>query len=120
MPLFDGGTLYAQIAKAKALVMQSQGQLDAITLDVTHQIEQFYLQEIDARQRIKAAAIVILQASENLKLAQGRYKTGVGFSVELTDAEYLLANGRTSHAQAYFDYHIAHANLLFAIGNFNE
>ena len=120
LPLFDGGTLYAQIAKAKALVMQSQGQLDAITLDVTHQIEQFYLQEIDARQRIKAAAIVILQASENLKLAQGRYKTGVGFSVELTDAEYLLANGRTSHAQAYFDYHIAHANLLFAIGNFNE
>jgi outer membrane protein len=120
IPLYEGGAISAQVAQAKAAVMQSQAQLDVVTLSVVQQVQQFYLQEFDARQRINATAVVIQQASENLQLTQERYKAGLGTSVDLTDAEQTLANARSSHVQALFDYRIAHANLLLAIGELKE
>ena len=120
IPLYEGGAISAQVAQAKAAVMQSQAQLDVVTLSVVQQVQQFYLQEFDARQRINATAVVIQQAGENLELTQERYKAGLGTSVDLTDAEQTLANARSSHVQALFDYRIAHANLLLAIGELKE
>jgi outer membrane protein TolC len=100
--------------------MQSKAQLDALTLTVTQQVQQYYLQEVDAHERIVATGLVIVQAEENLQLTQERYKAGLGTSVDLTDAEQTLSKARSDHVQALYDYRVAYANLLLAIGDLGE
>ena len=120
VPLYAGGAIRAQVAQAKAALMQSQAQFDAMNLSVIQQVQQYYLQEADAFERINATALVIAQANEYLQLTQERYKAGLGTSVDLTDAQQSLANARSSHVQALYDYRVAHANLLLAIGELKE
>jgi TolC family type I secretion outer membrane protein len=119
-PIYDGGAIRAAIAGAQATVMQSKAQLDALTLTVTQQVQQYYLQEVDAHERIVATGLVIVQAEENLQLTQERYKAGLGTSVDLTDAEQTLSKARSDHVQALYDYRVAYANLLLAIGDLGE
>src|SRR5207244_4191396 len=51
------------------------------------------------------------QARENLTLAEGRYKTGVGNIIELTDAQVSLATAEASRVQALVGYRTALAAL---------
>jgi OMF family outer membrane factor len=120
VPLYAGGAIRASVAQANAAYMQSKAQLEAMILSVAQQVQQYYLQEADAHERISATAVVIQQASENLELTQERYRAGLGTSVDLTDAQQSLANARSSHVQALYDYRVAHANLLIAIGELKE
>jgi outer membrane protein len=120
IPIYEGGAIRAAVDQAQATVTQSKAQLDILILTVAQQVQQYYLQEADAHERINATYVVITQASENLQLTQERYKAGLGTSVDLTDAEQTLANARSSHVQALFDYRIAHANLLLATGELKE
>jgi Outer membrane protein len=120
VPIYEGGAIRAAVAQAQATVKQSKAQFDVLILAVAQQVQQYYLQEADAHERINATDVVITQAIENLQLTQERYKAGLGTSVDLTDAEQTLANARSSHVQALFDYRIAHANLLLAIGELKE
>ena len=49
----------------------------------------------------------IEQARENLEIAEGRYKTGVGNIIELTDAQASLTTAEASHVQALYAYKTA-------------
>jgi len=47
------------------------------------------------------------QAGENLELAEGRYATGAGSIIELTDAQASLASTEANRVQALVNYRIA-------------
>ena len=83
-------------------------------------MQQYFFQEKDALQRIDATNVLIGEADESLKMSQERFRAGVATSLEITDAEITVANARISNAQARYDYHTAHANLLLAIGILHE
>ncbi|TMA42304.1 MAG: TolC family protein, partial [Deltaproteobacteria bacterium] len=51
------------------------------------------------------------QGRENLSLAEGRYKTGVGNIIELTDAQVALVSAEASRVQALVGYRTALATL---------
>ena len=120
IPLFQGGALHAAVRQADAALKQAQAALDATKLNVTQEVEQDILQEIEARERISATAVLVEQATESLRLSQERYRSGIAASLEITDAEVTLANARSSHVQAQFDYRVAHARVLLSIGVLNE
>jgi outer membrane protein len=120
VPIYQGGAIGASVNQADAAFKQAQASLDATTQNVAQQVQQYFLQGKEALQRIDATGVLIEQADESLKMSQERYRAGVATSIEITDAEVTLANARISNAQALFDYHIAHANLLLAIGGLHE
>jgi outer membrane protein len=120
VPLYRGGQISASVKQADAALQQTQAQLEALKLTVNQQVRQYFLQEREALRRIGATKTLIEQAQESLTLSQERYRAGVAFSIEITDAEVTLANARASGAQAQFDYHVAHTNLLLATGDLNE
>jgi outer membrane protein len=120
VPIYQGGRLRALARQAEASLQLSQAQLEALKLTVIQQIRQYFLQEKEALRRIAATKTLIEQAEESLNLSQERFRAGVAFSIEITDAEATLANARQSHAQAQYDYHMAHANLLLAAGSLTE
>jgi outer membrane protein len=114
--IFQGGALVAAVDQAKAGVDQAAAQLDATIQSVTAEIEQRYYEKMDAAERISATQKLIMQAQEGLQFSQERFAAGAAPSLEVTDAEIAVANAQSSHAQALFDYRIAQARLLAAIG----
>jgi outer membrane protein len=58
----------------------------------------------------------LVQAQENLDLAEGRYSAGVGNIIELTDAQVLLTSARANNIRALYTYKTAIAELEKAVG----
>jgi outer membrane protein len=120
LPLYQGGAVHAGVRQADAAQKQAMASLEATALNVTQEVQQDVLLELEARERISATAVLVGQADESLRLSQERYRNGIATSLEITDAEVTLANARTSHVQAQFDYRVAHAKLLLSIGALHE
>lgn len=117
-PLFSGFSTPNQIAEAKATLRNLQAQMESLRLSIRLEVEQAYLALREAEERIRVTEKTVAQAQENYELASGRYQVGVGFPLEVTDAEVLLANARANHIQALADYRIAEARLDKAMGVF--
>ncbi len=83
---------------------------------VALEVERSYLRLGEAQERIKATEAAARAAKENLDLANGRYQVGVGSIIEVTDAETLHTDAQTSHIRALYDYKIAEAQLIKAMG----
>ena len=66
--------------------------------------------------RVEWIEQTLRQAQENLDLAEGRYRTGVGNIIEVTDAQVSLTLARASHIQALYTHKTAVAQLEKAIG----
>jgi outer membrane protein len=116
LPIFQGFAVNAQVQQAEANVEQAQANLEALKQTILLDVEQNYLTLIEAENRIDAANQLVIQAEENFKLAEGRYKSGVGSATEITDAQVTLANAKTSRIQAMYDYLTALIRLKKSMG----
>ena len=67
--------------------------------------------EVGVRKSVGVADKGLQQGRENLSLAEGRYKTGVGNIIELTDAQVALVSAEASRVQALVGYRTALATL---------
>lgn len=97
-------------------------------------IERFKIAKIDLYEEIKEEVIKVFldlqkeleaievskkaesYAQENLKLAEGRYETGVGSMIELTDAQVELKQAKLEKIKSTISYLKAKAALTKAIG----
>jgi len=119
-PIFDGGAIRASVKKAEAAIGKAEAQLDALSQSTVQRVHQYFLQEKEAKQQMGATKTLIEQADEGLRMSQERFRAGLATSIEIMDAEVTLANAKKSNAQARYDYHVAHANLVSAMGSLNE
>jgi outer membrane protein TolC len=79
-------------------------------------VEQAYLRLMELQERIKANEAALNAAKENLDLANGRYQVGVGSIIEATDAQTLYTEAQTTYIRTLYDYKIAEAQFIRAIG----
>ncbi len=115
-PLFQGFGIDAQVDQAEANLESSQAALSLTIENALLDVEQNYLSLKEASDRIDATAKLVGQATENLKIAEGRYNFGVGSAIEITDAQVTLANARLINIQALFDYNTSYIKLKRAMG----
>lgn len=116
MPIFEGFAISSQVEQAEAVVDEAQAGLDELMEGVMLQVEQNYLSLKEAQERIDASKKLVTQAKENLKLAEGRYNSGVGSPIEITDAQVTLANAQITYIQALADYNSSLIRLRQAMG----
>jgi outer membrane protein TolC len=115
-PLFEGlNTLYS-VRSAKAQLRASQANAEVLSQDVTKEVEQSYYDLQSAWEVIRATTKAREAAAENLRLAQGRYKAGVGNIIEVTDAQVQFARSDLNYVRALYDYRIVEARLDKAVG----
>ncbi len=79
------------------------------------QILQAGLKMDEAKKRIKAQEKNLEQADKTIKIAQTRYKNGVGTQLELIDTQAAFTFAQTNYAQAIYDYLIAKAEWENAV-----
>jgi outer membrane protein len=92
--LFDNGSNAARVDAARAGIDRSKLTLDRLRGEVELNVRQAYLNLGDAKARVEASQTYVKFADENLRLAQVRYRGGVGTVLELQDAEYRATAAR--------------------------
>lgn len=115
-PLFDSGSSSAKVSQAKEsenkIRISKERLLDGIKL----QIKEAFLSLQEAEKRVETSQVILKQADEALRMAEIGYKEGVTSNLELIDARISKTKAKLNYIQAIFDYKIAEAKLLFAMG----
>ena len=123
LPLYDGGLGRAREQQARALVSTAttnrRQAVDLVTLDV----QQSYLNLVQARDQVAVANQALAQAREGFQLARVRYNAGVaraGISplLEVSDAQAALTQAENNQVNALYDYNQSRAQLDRSIGRF--
>ncbi|MBS1128362.1 MAG: type secretion outer membrane protein [Nitrospirae bacterium] len=116
LPLFQGGLTAGRIAEARANLLALEAQRDAMKQSILLEVNQAFADLESAAARVEVMEKTLQKARENLDIAQGRYKAGVGPYIEVTDAQLSSVNSETDHIKALYDYHLAIAQLQKAMG----
>jgi outer membrane protein len=116
VPLLQGGAIDAQIHQAQGQVVQAQAQLATEHLQVRLDVEQARLGIRAAKGAIAAAEDALANTRDRLRLAEGRYTTGVGNIIELGDAQVALTTTAAQKVSAQYQLYTARAQLLKALG----
>ena len=114
--VFDNGATSASVHNAEAGLVQAQENLrnqdDTIKLDVRTAL----LNLQAAEKNIATTETAVLQAEEDLKIANVRYAAGVGTNLDVMDATEKMTSARTNYNNALYNYNVYKAALDKAMG----
>ena len=116
-PIFDGLRTNARVQQASI----DREKIHYLRLKAEEglaiQIQAAELKMEEARKRIRGQEKNIDQAQKAVRIAQTRFKSGVGTQLELLDTQVAMTRAQTTYAQAIYDYLIARADWQYAVGS---
>ena len=115
-PIFQGLTVRAEIAEALGGIRIATSQSNVTKQKIVQDVQEKYFSVKVAEERYKASEKIISQSEKNLKLAEGRFETGVGSAIEVTDANFSLANAKIDRTTALYNYLIELARYRRSTG----
>ncbi|MDE0342186.1 MAG: TolC family protein [Deltaproteobacteria bacterium] len=115
-PLFAGLTLKPEIERAVSDYAVVRAQLEELRQRIALEVEESFLNLVEAGERIKANEAQTRSAKENLDLANGRYQVGVGSIIEITEAQVINTRAQTDYIRSIYDHKVAEARLARAMG----
>ena len=115
-PLLQGGFTKGQVREANANLQGLDAQIEAQRLQVRVEIEGALLGVRASKAAVVAVADAVTNATELLRLAEGRYRAGLGNAIELGDSQVALTTAEAQAVQARFDLAAARAQLAVALG----
>lgn len=115
-PFFDSGLTRGRVREAQGTLEAQRARLEIERQQVELDIRQAQLDLNEAGQRIETSRKELTSAREALRVAEVRYRSGVGTNVEVTDAQVAVARAGQNLANAEFDYLTALVRLEYATG----
>jgi outer membrane protein len=113
---FDGLRTPGTVHQAEGNVSGASAQLTVEELQVRFDVEQADATLEGNKTALTAAEDALVNAREQLRLAEARYQTGVGSIIELSDAQVAATNAGAQLVQARYNLATARAQLLAALG----
>ena len=114
--IFQGGLTKGQVREANGTLAALAAQLEILRLQIRSDVEQARLAVTAAKSTIAAADEALVNAREQLRLAERRYETGLGSVIELGDAQVAATSAGAQQVGARTSLALARAQLLNAIG----
>ena len=114
--IYDGGARIAAIDESVASLRSARAAKAQIEQGAWLDTRSAWLAVQDARQRIEVTSLTVENAKQQLELAQGLFAVGKNTSVDLADAQQVLAQSKADFVQAKADMQAAIAALARAIG----
>ncbi|MGB2579776.1 outer membrane protein TolC [Elusimicrobium simillimum] len=114
--IFNGLSTTKRVEELKATFMANQYTQEAVRQSIMKDLTQAYANLTQAEEAIPVSKLNVEKAKENLELANGRYKVGIGNSIEVKDAESSYSEAELSYAKSLADYQIAKAYILKSMG----
>jgi len=116
IPLFSGFLVSNQVAEARSNLYVLKANEETLRQQILLDVRQAYLNLQAAEASISTADLAVKQAKENLDLANGRYKAGVGSPIEVSDAFATYVTAQATYTGALYNYKIAQASIEKAMG----
>jgi outer membrane protein len=116
IPIYDGGTRSGAIQFSKGQLSSAVSQLLVIVQTVQNDVAAAYLSLKSAEQRVTIAENEVANASEGVRIAEGRYRSGLGLFLDITTAQSLLLTALTDQNLAHQALSQARTKVRFATG----
>lgn len=115
LPVYDGGRRRAQVEEARASLDAAKARLEHTRLQVQQEAIQARLALASAAARVEASQRALAAAREAHRVAEGRYRAGVGTILEVASARAELTAAEVTAMQVAADRWTALASLRRAV-----
>jgi outer membrane protein len=115
-PLFDGFKTSGAVKQAKADHVKSSLTKQQIKDGILVEVEEAIGSIKESKKRLASGEKTIALAEEGLRVANLRFKNGVGTQLEIISAQAALTKAKTNYFQAIYDYEISIAKYDKAVG----
>lgn len=115
-PIFNGFSSEAKVDEEKIALKNLEQQEISIRNQISLEVWNAYLSVKESVELINNTKIFYENALENLRIAEGEYKEGVGSMLSLVDAQTNLVTAEESYIEALADYGISIASLKRVVG----
>ncbi len=116
IPLFNSRETDAQARQVVAQIASREAEREATRREIEGQVWQAHLAWRTSQQSLQASDRLLESATATLRVAQGRYKAGVGSMQDLLSAQSTLADARRQRVEALMEQLRAQAQLSLAVG----
>lgn len=114
--IFDGTATWNRIKEANAKLEANRANQTEIEKGIALEVKDANFAVSSSLENIKGTQKALELAAENLKIADLRYKSGVGTNLEVIDAQVAVTQARIEHLQSEHDLQIAKAKINKVIG----
>lgn len=115
-PFYDGGRTSAGVAAARADLEAANVVLKELEVGVFSEVSSAVEAIVSAKSEIDASTAVREAAEVELRLAEERWKEGIGSGIELADAQTRVAIAASDRTSAELSLALARARLIRAMG----
>ncbi len=116
VPIFDWGASRSRQRQAELRARGAELQRQLMTRELYLQFATARQEAVTAAERVDNARRAVADAERNVTISISRYRAGEAPITEVTDALTTQATQRLTLQQALFDYQVARAHLLEAVG----
>ncbi len=116
-PLFSGFRTKGEVMEARANFAQLQAQFTELELQIIQEVTSAAINVNESVEEIYASEVALRNSEENMALADGRYRAGVGTAIEYSDAALDLTQSKSNLVQARYRYLQYRADLNYATGS---
>ncbi len=113
---WEWGKTTHDVASARAKRAKTEYLLRQIKDNIQLEVKDAYLYLREAEKNINVARTAVVQAEENFRMNEERYKQQVATSTDVLDAQTLLTQAQTNYFNALSEHNIAWARLERAMG----
>lgn len=116
LPIFDGLATKASVDGSRSSLRSYEISLRNARLSAAYEIESARLSAEEGRRSVGVAGQSVLQAEEDLRVSEERFRLRAASMLELIDARVAYSRARAGLVDARFNYEIAKAELKLALG----
>ncbi|MFW6147815.1 MAG: TolC family protein [Thermodesulfobacteriota bacterium] len=113
---WEWGKTRQEVSASKSQVSKAQYFLRELKDSIQLQVKEAYLNLREAEKNIQVARTAVIQAEENFRMNEERYKQQVATSTDVLDAQTLLTQARSNYFNALSEHNLAWARLERTIG----
>ncbi len=116
VPLFTGGRIHAEIAKADLEIKKVEQQRADLRNQIALEVKTSEAQLEAAQHEVDVANLGVKLAREEVSQARDRFQAGVANNIEVVSAQDSLARANDNQIAALYGYNQARADLSHSIG----
>ncbi len=117
IPIFQGGKVHGDILQAEAALRQSQEQLDNLRAQIDQDVRNSLLDLQSAADLVEVARSSVDLANQTLQQSRDRFAAGVTDTVEVVQAQQLVASANESLISSLYTYNVSKVELARATGH---
>ena len=114
--IFDGGRIKADILENTAELRNRRNEMENLRGQIDYDVRSALLDLKSAADQLDVAKTNIQLAGDSLKQARDRFTAGITNTVEVVQAQQIVADANDSLVSAQFQYNVAKVSLARALG----